>query len=870
KENAFTDADLRLLTTITNSMSVALENARLFDETNRLLKETEQRTGELAVINSVQEGLVREMNIQAIYELVGNRICQLFDTQTVLIRTFDHKAGTENWRYVIEKGKRYHSEPRPLIWANKHLIENKQPILINDNYLETSKKYGGTGVSMGSPPKSALFVPMIVGDEVRGSVSLQNIDKENAFSEADLRLLTTLTNSMSVALENARLFDETTHLLAEAKQRATELSTVNSISKALASQLDPDDLIKFVGDKLKDLFKANIVYLALLNPKTSIVHFPYLFGDDMSPLKLGEGLTSKIILSGEPLLINKNVQELRAQMGVEQVGMPASSYLGVPIPVGDEIIGVLSVQSTEHENSFNENDLRLLSTIAASVGVALNNATLFEDVKLAKMEAEAASKAAEKANEAKSAFLSTVSHELRTPLTSVLGFAKIIRKRLDEKIFPAVDKSDAKTGKTISQISENLEVVISEGERLTHLINDVLDLAKIEAGKMEWSLENVSMTEVAERAIAATSSLFEQKKLKLVKQIDADLPDISGDRDKLIQVIINLISNSVKFTDKGSVTCKVFKEKDEIIVSISDTGIGIAPEDFAAVFEQFKQVGGDTLTDKPKGTGLGLPICKEIVEHHGGRIWLESEIGKGSTFSFALPVSKTGSAKPVHLDDLVKQLKTQMANSKFKIVGKDATILVVDDDDSIRSLLQQELSDAGYLIEQATNGKEALESIRKNRPDLIILDVMMPEMNGFDVAAILKNDPQTMDIPIIVLSVVQDKARGYRIGVDRYLTKPINTTELFAEVGSLLEQGKSKKKVMVVDEDSAAVRSLTDVLQAKGYHVVESDGKELVAKAISTQPDIIILNSVLSDKQEIVQSLRFEKGLENVLFLIYQ
>jgi DNA-binding response OmpR family regulator len=185
-------------------------------------------------------------------------------------------------------------------------------------------------------------------------------------------------------------------------------------------------------------------------------------------------------------------------------------------------------------------------------------------------------------------------------------------------------------------------------------------------------------------------------------------------------------------------------------------------------------------------------------------------------------------------------------------------------------LLQQELSDAGYLIEQAANGKEALEAVRKNKPDLIILDVMMPEMNGFDVAAVLKNDPQTMDIPIIVLSVVQDKARGYRIGVDRYLTKPINTTELFAEVGSLLEQGKSKKKVMIVDEDSAAVKSLTDVLKTKGYYVVESDGKELVEKAISTQPDIIILNSVLSDKQEIVQSLRFEKGLENVLFLIYQ
>jgi CheY-like chemotaxis protein len=147
---------------------------------------------------------------------------------------------------------------------------------------------------------------------------------------------------------------------------------------------------------------------------------------------------------------------------------------------------------------------------------------------------------------------------------------------------------------------------------------------------------------------------------------------------------------------------------------------------------------------------------------------------------------------------------------------------------------------------------------------------MMPEMNGFDVAAILKNDPQTMDIPIIILSIIQDKARGFRIGVDRYLTKPIDTAQLFKEVGNLLEQGKSKKKVLVVDEDSEAVRSLTDVLQTKGYQVVESNGKELAQKAIATQPDIIILNSMFSGKQEIVQTLRFEKGLENVLFFIYQ
>ena len=678
--------------------------------------------------------------------------------------------------------------------------------------------------------------------------------------------------SVALTKENRILEEKVQARTKEVKQQAEELTTINEISQALVSHTELNDLIQLVGNQLKDLFHANIVYVALLDKKSQIIHFPYQYGDDMKPIRLGEGLTSKIILSGQPLLINKNVQEKREELGVHKIGKAATSYLGVPIPVSDEIIGVLSIQSTQQENRFEEKDKNLLTTIAANVGVAIRKARLFEEVKQANTEADAARKTAEQANAAKSAFLSTVSHELRTPLTSVLGFAKITKKRLEEKIFPLTDQSDPKTGKTIEQISANLGVVIAEGERLTTLINDVLDLAKIEAGKMEWNMEEVFVPEIVERAIAATSSLFEQKSLQLDKHIDEGLPIISGDRDKLIQVVVNLLSNAVKFTNQGEVRVKVSQNKGSIVVGITDTGIGIAQEDHDKVFEQFKQV-GDTLTDKPKGTGLGLPICKEIVERHGGKIWLESELGKGSTFYFSLPAMVLGEqadVKPMHLDGLLKKLKQRVEISQTKEKNTQATILVVDDDDGIRSLLKQELTEIGYQVEEAANGKEAIIKIRNNRPDLIILDVMMPEMNGFDVAAILKNDPGTMDIPIIILSIVQDKSRGFRIGVDRYLTKPIDTNLLFSEIGDLLEQGKSKKKVLVVDEDSVTARTLTEVLQAKGYQVVESDGKELLEKAIANQPDIIILNSTISDKQEIVKTLRFEKGLENVLFLIYQ
>jgi DNA-binding response OmpR family regulator len=414
---------------------------------------------------------------------------------------------------------------------------------------------------------------------------------------------------------------------------------------------------------------------------------------------------------------------------------------------------------------------------------------------------------------------------------------------------------------------------VSEGERLTKLIDDVLDLAKIEAGKFTWNMENLSIEDVVERALAATSSLIEAKKLNLVREIPSGLPSLHGDRDRLIQVVINLISNAVKFTDAGDIRCAVKREGSQLVVSISDSGIGIAPADQPKVFEKFKQV-GDTLTDKPKGTGLGLPICKDIVEHHGGKIWVESQLGQGSTFSFSLPLSgveaATGGdaapqARAMDLESLMRELREKVASTASR-----NSVLVVDDDPSIRSLLQQEFTEAGYTVRLAENGRQALQLVRQEAPGLIVLDVMMPEMNGFDTAAVLKNDPATMHIPIIILSIVEDKERGYRLGIDRYLTKPINTESLFREVGALMEQGKSRKKVMVVDEDSTTVRTLTDVLQTRGYHVVESNGAELVANAVSAKPDIIILSSLLSSNQEVVRSLRFEKGLENVLFLIYQ
>lgn len=370
KEHAFSESDVRLLQTLANAMSVALENARLFDETQRLLKETEQRAAELAIINSVQQGLASKLDMQAIYDLVGDKIRDMFDAQTMLIAAFNHEQQSTTVPYVFEEGQRViDKETTPFSPLVKHLIAAREPVVINENAIEESKRYGLKIIEGTQQAKSLIFVPFGTGTQVNGYFSLQNLDREHAFSESDVRLLQTLAGSMGIALENARLFN------AE-QQRAQELAAISTVSQALVAETDLDNMIQLIGSQMREIFEADIVYVALLDLQTNLIHFPYQYGEDFTTLKLGEGLTSRIIESGEPLLINKDIRERRAQLGTTLVGREALSYLGVPIKSGKETIGVLSVQSTTAEGVFDDDDLRLLTTIAANAGAAIHTARL--------------------------------------------------------------------------------------------------------------------------------------------------------------------------------------------------------------------------------------------------------------------------------------------------------------------------------------------------------------------------------------------------------------------------------------------------------------------------------------------------------------
>jgi signal transduction histidine kinase/DNA-binding response OmpR family regulator/HAMP domain-containing protein len=476
----------------------------------------------------------------------------------------------------------------------------------------------------------------------------------------------------------------------------------------------------------------------------------------------------------------------------------------------------------------------------------------------------------------KTDFLSTVSHELRTPLTSVIGFAKLIHKKLEDVILPAVPLDEKKMQRSVNQVRDNLRIIVSEGERLTSLINDVLDIAKIESGKVEWHINPTNITELLEQAIGATSVLSDSAGLRVVQVIEPDLVEVLADRDRIVQVLINLLSNAIKFTNAGDITCRVATRDNQVVVSITDTGVGLTLDDCERVFEKFKQV-GEVMTDKPKGTGLGLPICKQIIEHHGGQIWAESTLGVGSTFNFTLPIATAMQPQiSPHLHQLVQKIKESVEIS-VPIVNQaeQKTILVVDDEPAIRQLLLQELESHGYLVQEATDGRQALDMIRKASPDLIIADVMMPNINGFDLVAILKHTPETMMIPVLVLSIVEEQQRGYQLGVDCYQAKPINMELLLHNISTLIAKAGQNERVLLIDGATMTVDTLMQVLLDRGYDLVDVwAGQVGIDQAMAAaQPNLIIIDSGVPGRQiekpnALVKTLRLVHENDSVFFIL--
>jgi GAF domain-containing protein len=646
KENAFSDSDIRLLSTLANSMSVALENARLFNE-------AEQRNAELAVINSVQQGLVAEMDMQGIYDLVGDRIRDLFDAQVAGIVIFNHDDKTEDFRYLFEDGDRFFPNARPYDKVRRKIIDDKKTLLINEkaSYVlseilgQVHKPVPGTRAA-----KSAVYVPMVVGETVLGYVTLQNLDKENAYSDSDVSILETLVNSMTVALENARLFNETTRLLEETKQRASELQTVNKISHALVSQLDLKSLIKLIGDQMLQTFNADIVYLALHDKKANMLYFPYMYGeDDAKPREFGNGITEKIIINKEPLLINKNMEKVYEEIEADKKGRWVQSYLGVPIVVGDVATGVISVQSTEKENRFNEYDLRLLKTIAANVGVAMQNAEDYEKLQIALNDLESAQE--QLIQQEKLASLGQLSagiaHEIKNPLNFVNNFSELNLELIDEimieleKLSDSPEKEDIKI--ILKDVVENQKKIHQHGTRADSIVKSMLLHSRGGNSTKETTDINDLLKEYVNLAFHGMRAGKKPINVSLDFQLDVSNQKVAVIMEDLSRVILNLCNNAFdamheriqkkKASEKyqPKLIIKTFEKSKQVIIEVQDNGLGIPLNLQDKILMPFFTTKRGT-----EGTGLGLSITNDIIKAHGGRLKIDSQQGDGSYTKFII------------------------------------------------------------------------------------------------------------------------------------------------------------------------------------------------------------------------------------------
>ncbi|HNF94682.1 MAG TPA: GAF domain-containing protein, partial [Anaerolineales bacterium] len=350
QERAFTENDLRLLSTLAASMGISLQNAKLFDESQRLLVETRQRAEELALINTILSGLDTKLGIQTVYDATGEKIREIFDAQTVVLSIYDKENQLTYYPYIIENGERLYQDPLPLRedggGFGGYVIRTKEPLLVNSDFEEYSKRFQSANLGVDAEVevvvRAGLWVPMLVGDEVKGVISLQNLEREDAFSDSDVRLLSTIANSIGVAIENIRLFDETQRLLKETEQRATELAILNNVSESMSRALDVNAVTHTVGNKIHEIFSAEIVDILLYNSATNIVSLVFSFSNNLSyenepPWELGEGLTSKIIITKQPLLLN-TAKEIEDNGAATYVTAPEDeedikSYMGVPIMV---------------------------------------------------------------------------------------------------------------------------------------------------------------------------------------------------------------------------------------------------------------------------------------------------------------------------------------------------------------------------------------------------------------------------------------------------------------------------------------------------------------------------------------------------------
>ncbi|MEK6222241.1 MAG: GAF domain-containing protein, partial [Chloroflexota bacterium] len=658
-EQPWTEREIATAEAIVEQLGLTLENQRLYDQSQTALAEADtlyQASAELNIGQTYQDVL----NVIKKYTVIGQ------SSQFISINLFDQPWIDNQTPQTITPVE--HWTPKGTLRLEGFPTRLSEWVHINDvlkiDQMTTIRNLENNPLSQGAVRSffyeylgghSLISIPMVTAGRWIGQV-LASFEEDMILSESDTRRLTSLAGQAAVAMQNIELLEETA-------RKAGQLETAADIAREASSTLDVDILLNKAVNLIHERFgyyHASIFLkqgnMAVIAASTGDAGRQLLKNNHNYPLQEDTSIIGTVTLTGDPLVVN-DVSQIPTHRP-HPLLPDTRSQLGIPLRVGDRITGALDVQSTEI-NAFSDDDIAVLRTLADQIAVAVENARSFEVSQRAVVEMR-------EIDQLKSEFLANMSHELRTPLNSIIGFSRVILKGIDGPI---------------NELQEqDLGAIHNSGQHLLDMINNILDVSKIEAGKMELSIENMNLDEIISSVMSTIRGLLSDKEIMLINNTSDTLPNVMADRTRVRQVLLNLLQNATKFTDTGSITL----DMEEIIdpdsgqkmaqLSVKDTGIGISQEDQKNLFERFSQV-DSSLTRKVGGTGLGLSISLLLVEMQGGKIWVESESGTGSTFYFTLPLSTVKTVEKI--------------DEKEFVATGEKIIISIDDDEKIVGLYKR-------------------------------------------------------------------------------------------------------------------------------------------------------------------------------------
>ncbi len=817
-----TEREARIYSSLADQAAITIEN-------RDLLNQAERRARQLQTSAEVSQAASSILQLDELLNRTANLIRDSFHYDHVQIFLIS-PDGTDAQLVAStgDAGKQLLGIKHHLGVGSKSVIgqvtANRKPYLVADTADPRANHKPNPYLPN---TRSEMALPLVAKNRIVGALDVQS-NHPGTFTKEDERVLSNLADQIAIAIDNARLFEIST-------QHAEEMQFLFNVTRTATNIVGSDELsaaMLKVSQLVLDNLQANSVSILLLDEtgQRLIPHSVFQPGFETAEpeaFDVDYPMFKSVFETRQPFILNDLLPTVQDNGARVTQQITALSAVLVPLVSGDNFVGILTAGKTER-NGFNDDSVRLLQALSSTLSAIIQNARLLQEV-------QAANTRLREVDKLKSQFLANMSHELRTPLNSIIGFSRVILKGIDG---PLTDLQE-----------QDLATIHESGKHLLNLVNDILDQAKIEAGKMELSYGFFSMADLVKSVMSTAVGLIKDKPVRLHQEIEAELPQVWGDEFRSRQVLLNLISNAAKFTAQGSVTVSAFRIEEEgrplVQVSVTDTGIGIPADKLDSVFEAFQQVENSTARQY-EGTGLGLPIAKSLITMQGGRIWVTSEPNIGSTFSFTIPINQPESKEPEPEDSSVApELANQVAEAIQQAEAPQVPpriVLAIDDELSMVNLYRRYLAKPGYEVIGGAAG-EAEELAITYQPCVILLDVNMPTRSGWDVLAHLKDRDETFEIPVIVCTVDTDREQAFRLGAADYLMKPIDEQTL-VDMVKRVEIERDRRKILIIDDQPDSMRLIRDAIVAdERFAVIEApNGAQGVDMVNNHWPDLVILD----------------------------